>query len=252
MFEPPPTPFDLRFHLLGTPVRVSAYFWLGTVLLALGPWQRSGYDPVWLILWVLAVFVSILLHEFGHIWAGRFFGSRGHIVLHGLGGVAIGAARAPAVWQRIAVMLAGPAIQFALFGLIVLVDRSISRPPPALGLLLDFLWWINLVWPIFNLVPVWPLDGGQVTREVCVVAAPARGVAVSLTISVVTALLLAIWSLAIYLLNRPIPSWIPVSGSLFTVLFFALFAYFSYQELQMTRRRGGTWYEPSDRYPWER
>lgn len=249
MFEPPPSQLDLRFHLFGTPVRVSPYFWLGAILLGLNP---NNFDPVRLFLWVLAVFVSILLHEFGHIWAGRLFGSHGYIVLHGLGGVAVGAARAPAVWQRIVIMLAGPCIQFVLLVPLYLVLRADPPLPWAVQTLLGLLFWINLVWPIFNLVPVWPLDGGQVTREVFVAAAPRRGLASSLYVSIIAALVLTLWALITYLRPQLIPEWLPIRGSLFTVLFFALFAYFSYQELQMTRQRGDYWYEPKDRLPWER
>jgi Zn-dependent protease len=252
LLEPPPSPLDLKFRLFGTPVRVSPYFWVCTVLLALGPWQGGGLDPVWILLWVLAVFASILLHEFGHVWAGRVFGARGYIVLHGLGGVAVGAARAPAAWQRILIFLAGPAIQLVLFGALYLLVRSRPELPQSLALLVFFLFWINLVWPLFNLVPVWPLDGGQVCREVCTAASPSRGLILSLYISIAAALLLTAWALVTWLLRRPIPEWIPVTGSLFTVLFFGLFAYFSFQQFQYERQRGGSWREPSDRYPWER
>src|SRR5262249_11769242 len=159
------------FRLFGTPVRISPYFWLGTVLLGLGAWQAADLDPIWLLLWVASVLGSILWHEFGHVWAGRLFGARSYIVMHGLGGLAVGAANVPGTWRRIAVFLAGPAIQLALFGLVHLAWQTNPRQP-YLRELLSILWWINLVWPLFNLVPVWPLDGGQITREVCAVAAP--------------------------------------------------------------------------------
>ena len=65
------------------------------------------------MLWIACVFLSILLHEFGHVWAGRGFGSDASIVLYSFGGLAVGASDQRLRWQRIIVYLAGPGIQFA-------------------------------------------------------------------------------------------------------------------------------------------
>ena len=48
---------------------------------------------------------------------------------------------------------------------------------------------INLFWPLLNLLPIWPLDGGQITREACVGAlGQQRGLSISLGISLVVAI----------------------------------------------------------------
>jgi len=52
--------------------------------------------------------------------------------------------------------------------------------------------WINLVWPILNLLPVFPLDGGQIVRQLCEGWFGPRGVVVSLSISIAVAALLAL------------------------------------------------------------
>ena len=67
------------------------------------------------------MFVSILIHEFGHVWMGQAFGSRGHIVLYGFGGLAIGSNRLDSRWQRIAVSFAGPLAGFAFLGILFAV-----------------------------------------------------------------------------------------------------------------------------------
>ena len=84
-----PTAYDLRFRLLGVPVRIHPLFWLVACLLG-GPWLEGRWGAGYLLLWVACVFVSILVHELGHVLAGRAFGARGHILLYSFGGLAIG------------------------------------------------------------------------------------------------------------------------------------------------------------------
>src|SRR5262249_7394009 len=118
-----------------------------------------------LLVWIVCVFVSILLHEFGHIWMGKLFGTDGHIVLHGFGGLAIGSNALYSPWKRILVSAAGPGIQLllwgALLGLLLAVQPAPGSLHPVVGEFLRQMLWINLAWPILNLLPIWPLDGGQ-------------------------------------------------------------------------------------------
>src|SRR5215468_11609191 len=104
----PPTRFDVNFKLGDIPVRIHPYFWLGTLLLGLDLNQPALDIFTHLLAWVVIVFVSILVHELGHVLMGRYFGSSGHIILMGLGGLAVGSSDLPLRRQRIAVYLAGP------------------------------------------------------------------------------------------------------------------------------------------------
>jgi stage IV sporulation protein FB len=175
--EPGQTQYDLRFHLFGTPVRVHPLFWLFSAILG---WSALNNQDGFLrlCLWVVVSFVSILLHEFGHVWMGAALGSRdSYIVLYSFGGLAVGSRDVPGRWQRIAVSLAGPGIQLALWGALWLGLRQLSDDqldaiPPRLGFFLGQLLYINLWWPLFNLLPVWPLDGGMVARDVCTGVSP--------------------------------------------------------------------------------
>ena len=99
-FEPQQTQYDLNFRLLGVPVRIHPWFWLMSAILG---WDlvKTGPDGfLLLVLWIACVFVSILVHEFGHIFMGVVFGSRGHVVLYGMGGLAIGSADVRNRWGR--------------------------------------------------------------------------------------------------------------------------------------------------------
>src|SRR5262249_22343115 len=154
--------------------------------------NEPGRGLPYLFAWVVCVFVSILLHEFGHILMGRLFGSHGYIVLYGFGGLAVGSSDLLRRWQRILVSLAGPLAQLLLFALLWAVG-----PPLVAGLegkgarefaeeILHQLVWINLGWAVLNLLPIWPLDGGKISRELLVALRPLEGVRVSLIVSLVT------------------------------------------------------------------
>jgi len=192
---PDPTPADLNFSLAGVPVRVSAWFWLGSLLVGWGLCLSvAGGDQGgvlrYLALWCGTVLVSLLVHEMGHALAYRWFGQSARIVLHHLGGVAIadpwGGRGARRPFERLLISAAGPLAQLALAAIIVAVLRAGGYAVPfplasigaALGLeegrplgsrpvaaVVYFLLSVNVFWPLLNLVPVPPLDGGQIVRE---------------------------------------------------------------------------------------
>ena len=165
MFGLDPTPFDLRLVAFRIPIRVHPSFWIASILLG---WQPDHPDLVFL--WVLCVFVSILVHELGHALVAEALGWPSEIVLYLGGGLAISqrsARRTP--WREIAVALAGPFAGFGLFGLTVAVQWFLNQNrlllhPYRYEVFFNLVW-INLYWGLVNLLPVLPLDGGQVCRS---------------------------------------------------------------------------------------
>src|SRR5262249_55207759 len=156
-----------NFRLLGTHVRVHPFFWLMAAFLGWGNFERGRLPAI--AMWIGCVFVSVLLHEFGHVLVGRMFGSDGRILLYSFGGLAFGSSNLRKRWQRVLVYLAGPAIQLLLaagiLALVLVHGRFGSQEfPPTVDRFLTMLFAINLLWPIFNLLPIFPLDGGQITR----------------------------------------------------------------------------------------
>lgn len=249
------TPFDLRFRLFGVDVRVSPWFWLLSAMLG---WNLTrhpvlpGNGMAELGLWIVACFVSILLHEFGHIWMGQAFGSYGHILLHGWGGLAIGAGNVATRWQSILVSVAGPLIQLALWGALYGLLRAglmteVIAQTPALRLLLAFLLVINLYWPILNLLPVWPLDGGQITRQVALIASPRQGLLASLWLSLILSAALAL-NAFVGDKGNPFLPW-PAPVGLWAGILFAMLAVGSWQGLQEERSHKSYY---GDDLPWER
>jgi Zn-dependent protease len=244
LLEPAETEFDLRWRMFGIPVRVHPMFWLMTAFLG---WRLTRLENGFrlLLLWILCVFVSILLHELGHVLVGWFFGSRGHIVLYSFGGLAVGSKALASRWQRIAVSLAGPVVQLLLWGIIVAVvlldkENRLTASEP-IGWALEFLFEINLYWALLNLLPVWPLDGGQVSRELCEWLIRYNGVRASLWLSISIAGALAVNSL-MAVNGRPLIPHVP-TGGLYMALLFGMLALNNYFELQQTPPSSGGWGE---------
>ncbi|MEZ5305101.1 MAG: site-2 protease family protein [Verrucomicrobiales bacterium] len=169
----------LRFTFLGFPVTVHWMFWLVTGLLGSGAAegqanflsatygkQVSAFVPI--LFWVGLAFASILLHELGHSLAFRRFGTRSQIVLYGMGGYAQPEGGIPLTrWESIKISAAGPAVSFGIGGAAWWLHQMLHPPEALMGytysrMILGVLIWINLGWGILNLLPIYPLDGGQI------------------------------------------------------------------------------------------
>jgi Zn-dependent protease len=148
----------LSFRLGKIPVRVQAWFFVLTVFLG------SAGDPRLLLPWVAIVFVSVLMHELGHALTGLAFGLQPSIELHGMGGTTSWAASKPlSTWQRVAISLAGPFAGFAVGALVFAATLEGLFPKAELwDDVVAQLLFVNVGWGVLNLLPMLPLDGGNV------------------------------------------------------------------------------------------
>lgn len=210
-YEPQPTQYDLNFHLFGFPVRIHPFFWILTVFLG-----ASLGGPA-LVMWVLAVTFSILVHELGHALAWRCFGIPTRIVLYSFGGLTIAPRGYNLRWfENAFISFAGPGAGFLVYGIFSLISPSLFSKEGIV--FLNFILYINLYWGIFNLLPVYPLDGGQIVREIATHFSPGRGLIYTMNISLVT---------AIMIIGAAI-SW----NQFFLALMFVWLAYSNYQVLR--------------------
>ncbi len=284
LLEPERTAYDLNWRMFGIPVRVHPMFWLVSIIMG---WSAMQDGVGYLLLWVACVFVSILIHEMGHVLAYRAFGAQGQIVLYGFGGLAISYQPLRSRWQRIAVSFAGPWAGFVFLGVVIWLTSVLApdvfadlvfeikrrfglhelRPrvessPYVYEAVLD-LFWINLLWGLLNLLPIWPLDGGHISRELFEGFVPANGTRIALGLSGVVAGLLALNSL-MAMSGRPLLPFFS-RGDLYLVLLFGLLAVGSFQAMQQIPSSSRPWREeyPSqwdkdreywdhDRNRWER
>lgn len=144
----------------------SAIFLLALILLLYG---RGGPNAMIGSIVIAAVaFVSVVGHELGHAFAVRKLGyGQSKIVLGGFGGVCQWHGR-PTRGDRIRIALAGPAVSL-LLGAIGMVLYLPLRPMiagiPPLKTALAALMFLNVFWGVFNLLPIFPMDGGQALRS---------------------------------------------------------------------------------------
>ena len=238
----PPTRYDLRFSVAGIPVRVHPLFWLIALLLG------SSGSLLQIPIWIFVVFISVLIHELGHAMAFRFYGVHSQIVLHAMGGLTIPEAApwgsgwanvSPSPKQQIIISLAGPFAGFLfavlimmiviftggtlhtsiLFGLIPLPLTAILGGQ-LLSIFITLLLFVNVFWGMFNLLPVYPLDGGQVIRNVLIQYDPIDGARKSLWVSVIAGGIIALFGLL-------------VMRSVYIAFLFGILAFQSFQSLQM-------------------
>jgi len=252
------TSFDLKFRFLDIPVRVHPFFWLVAAVMG----YRDKDVPM-VALWVGCVFVSILVHEYGHALMAKRFAKSPSIVLWGLGGLCFSQGeRTPQ--QRLAVIFSGPGAGFVLLALVTLVTwlltgltpvaqiqvigalfgltrlpdavfvkfASVFHPGKGSDFALNAYWFlvqINLLWGLINLLPIWPLDGGQAAQTLLSLYDRSQGQRWAHIVSLLCAGALAV---VIYSRTDP-PDW-------WLTLFFGYFALMNFQILHSIHQAQAT------------
>ena len=156
------------FRLFGITVYIHWAWFFAFIYLTSRPREYTSYG--WNALEVLSLFLIVLTHEFGHQLACRQVGgATSDIVLWPLGGVAyvLPPQRPGAQLWSIA---AGPLVNVILIPLTAaLVSLSShlnwNETYPNLNQFVHVVFLINLVLLVFNLMPIYPLDGGQILRS---------------------------------------------------------------------------------------
>jgi len=159
------------FRVFGIQLAVHASFLLLLAYWGYEGWQEGGVmGMAWSVGLILLFFGCVILHELGHSLTARRYGVNvPRILLLPIGGMAEfdRIPRKPA--QELLITIAGPAVNFLLVALLLPLAWSglfgaEEVPAYSPAGLLGQLWYANLVMGVFNLAPVFPMDGGRILR----------------------------------------------------------------------------------------
>ncbi len=160
-------------RIAGIDVYMHATFLLLLGWVALNYWINEGSAQAVLagVLFLLALFACVLLHEFGHALTARQFGIQTRdITLLPIGGLARLERMPEKPLQELWVALAGPAVNMviaaALFVILLITNafEPLSTLSVTGGNFLQRLLAVNATLALFNLIPAFPMDGGRVVR----------------------------------------------------------------------------------------
>jgi Zn-dependent protease len=145
------------------------WWWFAVALIELQNRKNLYSSLVWNVAEYLSLFAIVLMHEFGHSLACRSVGGEANqIILWPLGGVAfVAPPQRPGatLWSIAAGPLVNVVLVFVFAGIGVALRASGIDLPPDVLRYFRALTYINLGLLIFNMLPVYPLDGGQVLRS---------------------------------------------------------------------------------------
>jgi Zn-dependent protease/CBS domain-containing protein len=159
-------------EIAGTAIRVHLTFLLLLSWIWIANYRVGGTPAAWHgIILVLLIFLCVLLHEFGHVFAARYFGVRtADITLLPIGGVARLERMPEHPVEELLVASAGPLVNVIIAALLLLYLGSMVSPntveelgDPHLNVATQ-LASVNIFLVLFNVIPAFPMDGGRVLR----------------------------------------------------------------------------------------
>ncbi len=169
------------FRIRGIRLAVHASFFLLLAYVAYIGWNEGGWPGLWWGVGTLfAFFTCVVLHELGHSFTAMHFGIRvRRILLMPIGGMAEFESIPREPRRELLMTLAGPAVNFVIAGILIVAVGVPDGWPwgdydfaaNAEGFLQLLLSW-NLLMGLFNLLPVFPMDGGRILRALLATRLP--------------------------------------------------------------------------------
>jgi Zn-dependent protease/CBS domain-containing protein len=156
----------------GTVIRIHVTFLLFLVWLWAVYFRQGGTEAAWQgTTFIVLLFLCVLLHELGHVFAARYYGvPTRDVTLWPFGGIASMERMPEKPSQELVVAIAGPAVNVAIIVALLLwlgprLDpQSLTKiEDPATSMAVKLLA-ANIILVVFNMIPAFPMDGGRVLR----------------------------------------------------------------------------------------
>lgn len=200
------------FTFRGTiPVTIHPVFFFVAALIG---WINSGTIEG-MFLWIAIVFVSVLVHEYGHALTAYIFGQKPKIQLVGFGGLTTREGKGKLqLWQEFVIVFNGP-----FFGLLLALFSShiytlLQDQETLFSTALQITVLVNIFWTVVNLVPIYPLDGGHLLRIVLEGAFGHKGVRIAIFLGMILSVCASLFFFSFGLV---------IAGALFLILAFENF-----------------------------
>ena len=148
------------------PIKISPFFFVTAALIGWLNVGQTSHPFILTLIWIGVIFISILIHEYGHALTSRYFGQKPRIHLVAFGGLTYPEGPRLRGWREFLVVLNGPLFGFLLFLLCLFLLSTGFFENLYILYTLKIFTWVNLFWTIINLLPIMPLDGGQLLRVV--------------------------------------------------------------------------------------
>ncbi len=170
------------------PISIRPGFWIFAALIGFF-WSHSFLGTV---IWMAIILFSVLFHEFGHALTARAFGRRPRIEIVALGGLTIHDGQDLSSWKQFFIVLNGPLFGLLLAGL-AWISMKISYLSTGLpGQILMDVMIINVFWTVVNLLPIMPLDGGQMLRIILEAFFGAKGLRYAIATGVILSVIISL------------------------------------------------------------
>ncbi len=174
------------------PIAIHPFFWVFAAIIG---WLMTQ-SLVGMFIWIGIILISVLVHEMGHATLAIIFKQHPRIELVALGGLTSYEGKNLKFSQQFIIVLFGPLFGFLLAGVAtLLLWMNIFHAPIAFGIIKS-IQIVNIFWSIINLVPVLPLDGGQLLRIALESKWGVKGFKASLFIGMLISAILALFFFA--------------------------------------------------------
>lgn len=186
---------DIMIRIPGSiPITIHPIFWIFAAFIG---WISTGSQLTsvgiqYTFVWIGMIFISVLVHEYGHALTAMAFGQKAKIDLVAFGGATQRQGKKLRGWQEFVIVLMGPVAGLLLALAAMLMLPYVEDARWGVKYTVNIFFVMNVFWSVVNLLPVHPLDGGKLLSIVLGGAFGVRGIRVSFIIGIVAAALLAL------------------------------------------------------------